>query len=204
MTGFERFLGNASNPSWAGLVRMMELRPELKKRVAVGSIPVVYGTAAIALKELVTRYEPRMVICLGMHGGVESSGRGLRTFYVERFAYNLDDCPAPDNAGNVRRDQPIVRSQSRDASLASTIDSGMLLEGLMRSGAQAAVSDNPGRYLCNHLYFHALLHSQVGGGKPQAGFIHVPPSSDLKDGAFSLDEMATKYGDLAAHILSVP
>ena len=38
-----------------------------------------------------------------------------------------------------------------------------------------ALSDDPGRYVCNYIYFHSLQHYDQKGKPKECVFIHVPP-----------------------------
>lgn len=203
MTGFEGFLGRERNPAWDGLAAMRERDPsqfEAQQPLALAKIPVRYGAATRALAEAIQAARPRAIVMFGMHGGQESAGRGLTTFYVERRAYNLDDSPAPDNAGETRRGRPIVEDAGL-SHLEATLPSDWILDRLSRSGESWEESSDAGRYLCNHLFFGALRLASSIKPSPLVAFVHVPPSEEIREGAMPTHRFANAYAAIADAIL---
>jgi pyroglutamyl-peptidase len=52
------------------------------------------------------------------------------------------------------------------------------LDALRAAGCPAFVSDDPGRYVCETVYWHALDRRARGAAPTLVAFLHVPPLSD--------------------------
>ncbi len=190
LTGFEGFLGRAKNPSWDTLAELRRRKPALFEPdgpVATERLPVIWRQSGILLRNAIELHKPKAVVCFGMHGGPDSGGRGSSTFYVERLAHNLDDSKAPDNAGEVRVGRKIDPEVSLEY-LRATLDSDRLVRSIRNAGQVAEVSDDAGRYLCNHVFFCALNHRASYHPPPLIGFIHVPPGIELRHDSITQDQ----------------
>jgi len=86
------------------------------------------------------------------------------------------DFDVPDQRG----DQPknVSISSSKDSSLTTSLPLSAILAE--QSPEQVAISSNPGRFVCNYVYYKSLLHQQSKGSPLNSLFIHVPPF-DPKD-----------------------
>jgi len=197
MTGFQPFGGMASNPSWDGLFAARQAEPALFDRIAIEQIPVTWNGARAAIAALIVERKPKLVLCFGMHGGSESSGRNLRGFYFERSAWNRDDAPIADNAGDLRQGVAIEDALELDAPLLSELDPAPWLNDLRASGFEAEVSDDPGRFVCNHLFFSALRAARTYQVEASIGFIHVPPGELNRPGSLIAQEFKEAYVTLA-------
>ena len=200
-TGFEPFLDLSANASWEGLVRMFERHPELKDNIAIELMPVVYAEIRPRLEELLDKHQPELLVSLGVHSGGESGGRKLQTFYVEKFAYNQDNTSRPDNAGDIREGIAIDGTQPLDETLSSTISVESIAQSIGETGADAQLSTDPGRYLCNHIYYVGLQLAAIRDHTFGVNFVHVPPSEEVSEGALSLDSIADAYASLANSLL---
>lgn len=196
-TGFEPFGGMGSNPSWDGLALAQQTHPEAFEEIALVALPVTWQGSAGGLDRALEEHQPKLVISFGMHGGTDSSGRDLRTFYFERSAYNLNDAPIADNAGDLRSMHAIQPEAPQSFARATPLDPQPWLGGLKHAGFAAGVSDDPGRFVCNHLFFHALRMVESYYHQMQAGFIHVPPGAENREGSLTLEEFGKAYVTLA-------
>lgn len=178
LTGFEPFGGETRNPSWdavaavaAGAVPLPDGAVPLPDGVDVRAelLPCVYGAASRAMREAIATHSPDVVIGVGQAGG---------RFEVtpERIAVNLDDAPAPDNAGNSPVDQPVV--PGAPLAYPSGLPVKAIVAALRTAGIPASVSYSAGTYVCNHV-FYATMHC-VATGHPgvRAGFVHVPYATE--------------------------
>jgi pyroglutamyl-peptidase len=49
-----------------------------------------------------------------------------------------------------------------------------LAQALREAGLAARISQDPGRYLCNSTYFHALREAAKATPSPLVSFVHIP------------------------------
>jgi pyroglutamyl-peptidase len=163
VTGFVPFGGETVNPSW----EIVKALPELMGgcRIEKLKVPVEFGAAIDMVTRAIDRVKPDVVICFGQAGGrVRMS--------VERVALNVDDASAPDNAGAMHIDQPIVRDGA--AAYFCTVPIKAMVAGMIKAGVPAEVSNTAGTYVCNHLIYGVLHHIAQRRLSTRAGFIHVP------------------------------
>lgn len=157
VTGFEPFGNDSINASGEVVHRLPASIGAHQITTAI--LPVTFGSSGPALEQLITEHQPEAVICLG-----EAGGRDAIT--PESQGVNMDDARIPDNDGDQPRSSPI--DPAAPAVRPATIDPNAVVQTLIRQGFNAAVSDDAGRFVCNHIAFIAY-----GSGVP-ALFIHVP------------------------------
>jgi len=163
VTGFEPFGGEALNPSWEAVSRLNgDTGDALIERLLV---PTTYADSIGTVTEVIDRLRPAAVVMVGQAGG-------RAELSIERVAVNCDDAQAPDNAGVLREDAPIVL-QGPTAYLA-TLPIKQVVAGLCNAGFPAAVSNTAGLFVCNHLFYGVLHHIVTHNLDMQAGFVHVP------------------------------
>lgn len=159
LTGFGPFPGVAWNPS-AWLVQTLARTQDRPMAAAV--LPVSWDGAWAALRPLLDAHTPRQVILFG----VSARAHG---FCLEQRAYNARG-PDADVNGASPKDHRLLPSP------VETLNATLPLEPIASTVAAAdipvALSEDPGRYLCNALLFHALNWAQ---DKPtRVGFVHIP------------------------------
>jgi pyroglutamyl-peptidase len=181
LTGFEPFGAYAANPSWDALTLAAD-EGLLPAETRIARIPVDYARAGEALAAAVNAAAPGAVLSFGLHAGLAARERDV--IYVEGVARNLDGALKPDNAGVVREETPIVPEGPE--TLHATLPVRELVGALMSHGFRAELSDDAGRYLCNHLFYRGL--HDFGGQFPY-GFVHVPPV-DTMGGVLTLKDLA--------------
>lgn len=169
VTGFGLFDGVEVNPSSKNL----ELLPE-DSRIAVYVLPV----SVSAVSQFIHGLEPNAV-CI--HFGVDVS---REDFAIERFAYNEADFRIPDVDGIILNRMRIVPTLSLDR-LETKLDYDAV-------AGDFKISNDPGRYICNYLYFLSLL--KTGG---RSLFIHCPPYE-----AISQDEQIVIVKDLIETVVN--
>ena len=163
VTGFEPFGGDRTNPSFEALRRLPSRLGGLD--IATRALPVVYGAALPALREIIATAAPDIVLCVGLAGG-------RAELSLERVAINIDDARIPDNDGNQPIDRPVV--PGAPAAYFATLPIKAAVAALRQAGLPAAVSNSAGTFLCNHV-FYGLMHeaaTRVAGFR--GGFLHVP------------------------------
>lgn len=163
VTGFEPFGGEAINPSWEAVRRLNGDMGDVRiERVLV---PTTYADSIGTVIEAIDRLHPAAVMMVGQAGG-------RAELSIERVAVNCDDAQAPDNAGVLREDAPIV-AEGPTAYLA-TLPVKQIVAGLRSAGFPAAVSNTAGLFVCNHLFYGVLDHIITHNLETRAGFVHVP------------------------------
>jgi len=163
VTGFEPFGGEAINPSWEAVRRLNGDTGDV--RVERLLVPTTYADSIRTVTEVIDRLHPSTVLMVGQAGG-------RAELSIERVAVNCDDAQAPDSAGVLHEDAPIV-SQGPTAYLA-TLPVKQIVAGLRSAGLPASVSNTAGLFVCNHLFYGVLHHIVTRNLDTQAGFVHVP------------------------------
>jgi pyroglutamyl-peptidase len=166
VTGFEPFGGEAVNPSWMA-AHALHGREVAAHRVIGAQLPTAFDRSLEALRELLLRHRPRLVICTGQAGG-------RTALSLERVAINVNDARIRDNAGAQPIDTPVV--PNGPAAYFSTLPIKALLLALTEEGIRAEVSQTAGTFVCNHV-FYGLMHELAARPElrgTRGGFIHVP------------------------------
>ena len=147
ITGFKPFLDNAVNPS--GLLSQ-----------AIGGIVLDVSYQAVDTFIESTDFSAfDFVLCLGLHAKINHP-------QIEKCAYNEKTTKHPDADGVIPED---TRIEIGGPEMRKTgIDVDALCQTL-----PFALSEDPGRYLCNYIYYKVL-----GKTKGKALFVHLPPLSE--------------------------
>ena len=163
LTCFEPFGGQRVNASQLA-AESLDGRVIKGHRIVVVILPCVFGKAIAALRRAIRRVQPDLVLATG-----EAGGRAAVT--IERVAINVDDAAIDDNAG-VR---PVDRAIARGGPVGywSTLPIKSIAAALKRRKIPAAVSQNAGTFVCNHV-FYGLMHAMSQRGTVRAGFVHLP------------------------------
>ncbi|MBS2038294.1 pyroglutamyl-peptidase I [bacterium] len=177
ITGFEAFAGGASNPS-AEIALALNGRRLLGHELVGAVLPCVFGQDLKALRDLLRRHRPEVVICLGLAGG-----RSMLS--LERVAINVVDARVPDNAGVAPVDIPVV--PGGPVGYWSTLPIKAIYAAWRQAGLPGEVSQTAGTFVCNHL-FYGLMRS-LRGRSTRAGFIHVPYAEGQGQPALRLQAM---------------
>lgn len=130
-----------------------------------------------------------------IHLGVSETSSEIR---LERYAYNECDFRIPDVTGAQPRGLAISiekeYGQRQETGLA-VMEIAQSLEGSVR----CRVSEDPGRYVCNYLYYRSLMgckEKQGPGMELNSLFVHVP-----KEDCLPLDELKANVSALIEHII---
>ncbi len=115
---------------------------------------------------------PQVII----HLGVSARATG---FLLEKTGYNMADFRCPDQDGNLCKDQ-VISPACGSKTLDTRLDLDLLVEALQPSHP-VRVSDDPGRYICNYVYFCGLEKCQASG--VTVLFIHLPTFETLPQSA---------------------
>jgi pyroglutamyl-peptidase len=183
LTGFSSFQGVSVNPS-EQLVKE-HLLPALRSRglhvLATRIVQVSRRGANEALDELYALVESLpsdhadiVVVHLGVAAGNEA-------IELEQFAYNNCTFRVPDESGEQPCAECIDASLPLSHALCTSLPISALAASLRETHADAvALSDDPGLFLCNYIYFASLQRSQaVRRPRVHSLFIHVPLASAI-------------------------
>jgi pyroglutamyl-peptidase len=178
VTGFQPFPADGwhDNVSEVG-VRAMRPSAVPGARVMRLILPVEYDRAAAAVRDAIARCAPDVVISLGQGG---------RSIALEHTAYNLKDTGevpggVPDNRGVIAAALPIDPEAPPTRTTSLPLDA--IDRALRDAGEDPEPSDDPGRYICNNVFFTTT--GMVGGdtGPWRAGFVHLPYTAVFDDHA---------------------
>jgi len=157
-TGFEPFDGRIRNASgdFVEYVRQQVtsfVQHDLQTRI----LPVSFGRIDQALTDILAQTWDA-VYCVG-----EAKTPWVR---LERWAHNEDGAESADNDGVLRQGTQIIKGG--DAHLPASLSLEPTLALLRAANIPTQLSDDAGRFLCNHVFYRVLAH-----GVP-AEFVHVP------------------------------
>ncbi len=164
VTGFQPFPADGSHENVSAVAvqsaRIAQLRGVRLMKVI---LPVEYDRAAATVQELIARCQPDAVV---------SFGQGGSSIELEQTAYNLKDASSfPDNRGIVLERAPIDAAAPADQATSLPLDA--IAAALQRVGESPQRSNDPGRYICNNVFF-TESRAIAARGTGQAGFIHLP------------------------------
>jgi len=166
LTGFLPFpAGSSHDNSSQQAVLGFDAASVPDARVMQVELPVEFDTAAAIVTELSARCAPDVVV---------GFGQGRWRVDLETTAYNTKDTSdvaggVPDNRGRVL-DGEAIRAEG-PPELPTRLPIDAILADLEAAEVRAATSDDPGRYICNDL-FYSLAHD----APPEriVGFVHLP------------------------------
>lgn len=172
LTGFKPFLSNEVNPSELIVNALGGLCPSKTLEVAYDAVDEFFkGFDA-------SEYDA--IVSLGLNASAES-------IRLEKYAYNEITRTHPDVRG-VTPDRPI------EAFGKEHLETALPITKLNALISGTCISDNPGRYLCNYIYYRSLRAM-----KGNALFIHVPPISEK----WTLEKMAEAIRSIVSHLLDI-
>lgn len=166
LTGFLPFpAGSSSDNSSQQAVLGFDASAVPQARVLPLVLPVEFDAAPALALDVVDRCDPAVVV---------GFGQGRWRVDVETTAYNAKDTSevpggVPDNRGLVLDGDPI--DPEGPAELPTRLPVDAIVSALSMAGLDVGTSDDPGRYICNDL-FYSLAHE----APPEriVGFVHLP------------------------------
>ena len=161
-TGFEPFSNHKENSSWVVAEKVTTLGVAGVELI-LELMPVSFMRVSAALRNAVEKHSPDVIVMLGQSANID---------YVklERIAINMMDSAKPDNDGYIPDEVPIYTDGA--AALFTNTDIKDLRRAVEELGIPAKVSNSAGLYVCNRLYYEALLLCKEKGMK--ALFVHLP------------------------------
>ena len=183
VTGFGSFPGVPHNPCIDILEHIQSHVLYVQGNVYTLVVPVSYSKSIDCLETVIAEWKPDGIIELG----VSSRAEGLK---LESTAYNLRNTNIPDVDGIQYTNQPITKELPIDSSVQSTLPLLEIVEevtGMSGVTVQIQHSNDPGRYVCNNIYWHTMhKHPQI-----PSVFIHIPMLTEdnntlVKDGVIKV------------------
>lgn len=169
VTAFGPFAGRSENASSLALRALKRVFPEIRTRI----LPVDAVIAPARLRQALRQLRPDALIMLG-------EAAGSKRIRLETTAWNELDFRIPDIAGRQHASRPVFPGSP--ATRPSTLPLHRILARLDGLGHEVSMSDDPGRYLCNQLFYSAAEFLTNHGTPCPAGFIHLPLAHDYPTG----------------------
>ncbi|GAA5124832.1 pyroglutamyl-peptidase I [Luteolibacter yonseiensis] len=165
VTAFVPFDGRLENASSLALRGLKGLHPEIRTRI----LPVDSVIAPARLRQALRLIRPDALIMLG-------EAAGSKEIRLETTAWNELDFRIADNGGRMPRGKAIIKGAP--SQLSSTLPLETFREPLEKNGHPVRFSDDPGRYLCNQVFYTARHDLDANRMTCPAGFIHLPLARD--------------------------
>lgn len=162
LTGFEPYWEYPENSSWV-VAEEVATRGVVGVDIVIEQVPVSFSRVHVALREAVEKHSPDMLIMLGQSGGSEK-------VKLERVALNMMDSKLPDNDGYIPNEEPITIETP--AALFTNTPIKSLRDAIAEQGISVKISNSCGLYVCNRLYYEALMLCKKCHMK--SIFIHLP------------------------------
>ncbi len=163
VTAFDAFGGEKINASWEALKLLSE---EIGGSIVIKKqLPTVFKRSFEDLRAHIEANKPDIVLSLGQAAG--RSG-----ISIERVAINIDDARIPDNDGNQPIDEPIV--DNGPSAFFSTLPIKAMAAEIHKLGIEASISNTAGTFVCNHIMYLLLHHTNSQELRYRGGFIHIP------------------------------
>lgn len=175
LTGFGKFSGVVDNPSMHLIDSISSCVTASDYSWELEQTKVLEVSVDGSQRDLQTM---RRIACLSessihlhLHLGVHGGAQSVR---VEKRAYNFDDFRVPDE-NNLQRKNHVIAPHLPFEALDAAVDVDALVK--LVDSPLVTVSNDPGRFLCNHIFFQSLLWSSEvsrSGNEHFVLFVHVP------------------------------
>ena len=158
LTGFTAFSTHSLNPTEI-LANKYKGRRDINAEV----VPVSYSKSAECAKSI----EGKVLLMMGL-------AAGRKEISLERFAWNERKASIPDNDGVLYEGKKIA--DDGEERLETDIDIVEIERRLKEEGIPVYISTDPGRYVCNNIYYTALYSR-----KEPSLFVHFPETRDMSE-----------------------
>ncbi|KAL7680174.1 putative peptidase C15, pyroglutamyl peptidase I [Plasmopara halstedii] len=169
LTGFGKFSDILENPT-SILAKKLETHPKV---IEAHVLEVSKDGCVEILTKMQTRAEERRRPCVFLHFGVDTTSCSL---VLERMGYNVANFRIPDERGYVAKNE-IICEDGPDI-IETTIPVEDMLKTLQTVYPRIEISTDPGRYICNFVYYCSLDWAKQqrlkGFSDYRALFVHVP------------------------------
>jgi len=147
----------------------------LPEHVKIQNI-IIFETAGRASQETFYAHDfpvtEKNARCVWLHFGVASS---YKSFALENQAYNIADFRVPDQQGWSPKGEEIVTENQRI--LQTSLPINNIFHSIRLYGQPVYISSDPGRFVCNWIYYHSLFRSSLEN--TSSFFVHVPPYKNI-------------------------
>jgi pyroglutamyl-peptidase len=168
ITGFGEFNGVKVNPS----MKVVEAVQKKSEALSIFEGNIKFNNLEVSVekcKEIATLSDNETLF---IHIGVDAGSSHIK---LEQFAYNNMTFRVPDQRGFQPLNEPIEGEISFDVPLQTCFQLNELSACLNCKGYEfVKVSSDPGRFLCNYLYFQSLNHQRKNNLPLKSIFIHIP------------------------------
>lgn len=179
LTGFGPFNGVVENPT---TYLIQELTDEIANCTAGLSDSHIQtklldvscdGVDSAICRDTTTNTDSNSYYDLYIHLGVNSSATSI---CLEQSAYNCKDFRCADNKGYQPQQQSICDACRYDENLNTfiNIDDAIVKLNELGYNGLVSVSTDPGRFLCNYVYYQSLQHQKLKCKPMLSLFVHVP------------------------------
>jgi len=167
LTGFGPFPGAPFNPTGRLVEKLARNRHLASSGVRRTShvFRTSYESVDRELPALLARTKPDVLVMFGLAGRT-------RHVRIETRARNAISRVAPDAMGRRPKTGTIVAGAA--ATMTMRTPAQRLVKAARSAGVKAALSHDPGRYLCNYLCWRASEAARRPNGPKVAAFVHVP------------------------------
>ena len=155
LTGFEPYWNYPENSSWV-VAEMVATLGVKGVCISIEQLPVSFSRVGMALRKAVEKHSPDMIIMLGQSGGSDK-------VKLERVALNMMDSKLSDNDGYTPNEEPI--NIETPPALFTNTSIKILCAAIEEQGIAVKISNSCGLYVCNRVYYEALM---------LAIFVHLP------------------------------
>jgi pyroglutamyl-peptidase len=184
VTGFGKFNGILDNPSKKIIEALMKEETLSKDKLKIGNKTMhldIFETSVEATSNYIS--SNNIIYDMIIHIGVCGSGDCIK---LEQIAYNNMTFRVPDES-NYQPNKVVICDNNEmrlDYALNTSFDVHLLCEQLHTNGlTNVKVSSDPGRFLCNYVYFKSLNFQKNNNMKMNSLFVHVP-----KEEIISIDQ----------------
>jgi pyroglutamyl-peptidase len=140
--------------------------------VVTALIPTSYHRAEADIVDLIHIHQPSVLLMLGLK-------RSASRLCLEQLALNMDNSITPDNDGEIRVHERIIKEAPDHYSNSLQLDHMADIAG--DQGEPVDFSIDAGGYVCNHLFFIAAHLAATEFDNCRCGFVHVPPMEESSE-----------------------
>ena len=155
VTGFGKFGNILSNPT-TEICRTLE-----KEQLSSLERVCVMETSKKAVLETLEEFQKQGLYdepIVFLHLGVNSN---IKRFELESTAYNAANFRVPDEQGWMAKAEALDSNVAYDSPCCTTLDLKSITADLKAKGFLVDISNDPGRYICNFVYYHSLRLTNV-------------------------------------------